>query len=187
MDSAFECLTFALNALGWAVLPSDFRNVTDAKALRRISPLDIIGEPSRVPPLAPEPGYAKIFPRLQALWKSRAAVITKVRDLHDVSKHRRTIFVGGQARSDPPDGFYEALGMPDEASRRAPLWPMAEIILKHDPKAPATGRTPKAVEPRELLEDLAPSFAALVNASGTAVLEDAQANVPLKEAQFRPE
>jgi len=86
-------------------------------------------------------------------------LIAKIRDLHDVSKHRRTIFVGGQARSDPPDGFYEALGLPEDAARRALLWPMAEIILQDDPKSPAVHRTPKAVRDGELLEDLVPSFA----------------------------
>jgi len=36
MDSALECLTFALNAFGWIVMPLGFRDVTDAKALKRI-------------------------------------------------------------------------------------------------------------------------------------------------------
>jgi hypothetical protein len=86
---------------------------------------------------------------------------------------------------DPPDGFFEALGLPDDTNRRAPLWPMAEIILKDDPKLPAIHRTPRAVRQGELLEDLVPSFATLIKTIGVATLADAHAKVPLKERQFR--
>ena len=185
MDSAFECFTFALNALGWVAMPTGFRDVTDAKALRRISPLDILGDPTKTPPLAPIPGYAQVFPTMQGAWQSDAKLIGHIRDLHDVSKHRRTVFVGGQARLDPPDGFYEALGLPEDAGRRAPLWPMAEIILQRDPKLPAVQQMPTAVRQGELLEDLVPSFAALIKISGAATLGDARANVPLEERQLR--
>ena len=185
MDSALECLTFALNSLGWVVMPAGFRDVTDAKALKRISPLDILGDAAKTPPIAPLPGYQKVFPTIQGAWQNDAQLIAQVRDLHDVSKHRRTIFVGGQGRIDPPDGFFETLGLPADAGHRALLWPMAEIILQHDPKLPAVHRRPKAVWQGELLEDLVPSFAALIKATGTAALGDAQANVPLKEKRFR--
>ena len=86
---------------------------------------------------------------------------------------------------DPPDGFFEALGLPDDPSRRFLLWPMAEIILKDDPKLPAVHRTPRAVRQSDLLETLVPSFAELIKTTGTAALTDAKANVPLKEKQFR--
>ncbi len=185
MDSALECLIFALNSLGWVVMPAGFRDVTDAKALKRISPLDILGDATKTPPIAPLAGYQTVFPTIQGAWQNEAQLIAQVRDLHDVSKHRRTIFVGGQARFDPPDGFFEALGLPEDAGRRAPLWPMAEIILKDDPKLPAVHRTPRAVRQGELLEDLVPSFAALIKTTGTAALGDAQVNVPLKENRLR--
>jgi hypothetical protein len=185
MDSAFECLTFALNAIGWVAMPTGFRDVTDAKALRQISPLDILGNTATIPPTKPLAGYRAVFPTLQAAWQNDAPLIGRVRNLHDVSKHRRTIFVGGQARLDPPDGFYEALGLSEDPRLRAPLWPMAEIILQEDPKTPAVHRTPKAVRQSDLLENLVPSFAVLISATGTAALGDAQVNVPLKEKQFR--
>lgn len=185
MDSALECLTFALNAFGWIVMPAGFRDVTDAKALKRISPLDILGDATKTPPITPLAGFQAIFPTIQGTWNNEAQLIAQIRELHDVSKHRRTIFVGGRARLDPPDGFFEALGLPEEASRRAPLWPMAEIILKDDPKLPAIHRTPRAVRQGELLEDLVPSFATLIKTTGVATLADAQAKVPLKEKQFR--
>ena len=180
-----RCLTFALNALGWIVMPSGFRDVTDAKALKRICPLDIFGDSTRIPPVAPLQGYAQVFPNFQGVWQSELRLIAQIRDLHDVSKHRQTIFVGGMARSDPPYGFYEALGIPEEAHHRALLWPMAEIILKDDPKLPAVQRTSRTVQQRELLEDLVPSFAKLIKTSSVAALADAQWQVPLKEQQFR--
>ena len=180
MDSAFECLTFALNSLGWIVMPAEFRDVRDAKALRQISPRDIVGNAQL--PLA---GYQSVFPTVQKVWQNEAQLIAQIRDLHDVSKHRRTIFVGGQARLDPPDGFFETLGLSENADCRAPLRPMAEIILQDDPKLPAVHRTPKAVRQGELIEELVPSFAALIKTTGTAALGDAQANVPLKEKRLR--
>ena len=191
MDSALECLIFALNALGWAVMPSGFWNITDGKELRRISPLDILGDPSRTPPLAPKSGHGAIFPSLKALWQGQAQLITQIRDLHDVSKHRQTIYMGGMLRSDVPDGFYEALGISKESKGkedstiRTLLCPDAEIILKPDAKSPASQRLVSTSRPRDLLEDLVPSFANFINSSGISALADAQANVPLKERVFR--
>ncbi|MCH7592025.1 MAG: hypothetical protein IH989_04495 [Planctomycetes bacterium] len=185
MDSALECLTFALNALGWVVLPTGFRDVTDTKELKRIGPFDILGAPSKTRPLAPLQGYSQIFPTIQGVWQSESQLIARVRELHDVSKHRQTIFVGGMARMDPPDGFYEALGLRKDAASRASFWPMAEIILCNDPKLPAASRTRHAVPDQELLEDLVPSFAALIRTSGATALEDAQANIPLKDTRLR--
>lgn len=185
MDSALECLVFALNALGWIVMPAGFRDVTDAKALKWISPLDIVGDATKTPPIAPLAGFQTVFPTVQRAWQNKAQLNAQIRELHDVSKHRRTIFVGGRARLDPPDGFFEALGLPDDANRRALLRPMAEIILKDDPKLPIIHGTPRTVRQSELLEDLVPSFATLIKTIGVATLADAQAKVPLKETQFR--
>jgi len=191
MDSALECLTFALNALGWAAMPSGFRDVTDGGALKRISPLDILGDPTRTTPLTPKPGYASIFPSLQALWQSQARLIGQIRDLHDVSKHRLSIFVGGKRRLDTPDGFYGSLGIPEESNNRGVsilrtlLSPEAEIILESDPKSPSVQRLAGPGGQRDLLENLVPSFAEFINSSGAAALADGQTNIPLKERQFR--
>lgn len=178
MDSAVECLTFALNALGWAVAPNEFRDITNPKQLRAVGPSDVCGDAS-------QPGFATVFPRVQALWQSHTFVLTRTRDLHDVSKHRSAIFVGSRARSDPPDGFFESLGVSSDPTRRALLLPMAEIILKADPKKPALHQGSVPVEDQEFLEELVPAFADLVNRSGHAALDDARANIPLKESQFR--
>ena len=185
MDSALECLTFALNAIGWIVMPLGFRDVTDAKALKWITPLDIRGSAATTPPTQPLAGYRAVFPTLQVAWQDEVQLIDRIRDLHDVSKHRQTIFVGGQGRLDPPDGFYEALGLAEDDPGSARFSPMAEIILKDDPKLPSVLRTPKAVRRGELLENLVPSFAALIKTTGMAALGDAQINVPLKEKHFR--
>ena len=142
VDSALECLTFALNALGWAAMPSGFWDVTDGRALRCISPLDILGTPRR----DPKPGYTTIFPSLQTLWQSQGRLIGQIRDLHDVSKHRQTIYVGGQRRLDTPVGFYESLGIAEESSNRAGailltlLCPEAENHPETRPSSPFTSK-----------------------------------------------
>jgi len=184
MDSALECLTFALNAFGWAVMPEGFRNITKANELRWISPYDLLGTPPNIRPLEPN-GYAKLFPTLQKKWQSQEHLFATIRDLHDVSKHRRTIFIGGQHRTDPPDRFYDAIGISEDENRAVLLWPMAEILLPYDPKLPAAERSPRQRQHYELLENLVPSFAELIKRSGETVLADARANVPLNESQFR--
>jgi hypothetical protein len=163
-------------------MPTGFRDVTDEKALRRISPVDILGEVGKNSALE---GYARLFPTLQAAWKSKAELIARIRDLHDVSKHRRTIFSGGKVRSDAPDGFYEMLGVPDGLSHSITLRPMAEVFLQHDPKLPEVERKPQPIRKEDLLENIVPSFSVLINETGGAALADALANVPLKEKQFR--
>lgn len=180
MDSALECLTFGINALGNAVDPTLFRNVTDAKALQAVNPADIFGR-SRVAPLS---GYTKYFPQLQTLWKNRLPLIEEIRDQHDVSKHRQVIFIGGQSRSDPPVGFYEALGIQDDPRATFPFQPMAEIILKPDPKAPRGTRTPRSSSGQRLLEELATEFVELLNESAKLACADAKNNISLPHAQF---
>jgi hypothetical protein len=87
MDSALECFTFALNALGSVVMPSGFRDVTDAKALKRIEPSEILGDTRTTPPKPPRAGYQAVFPTVQRTWLKEQKLIDRIRDLHDVSKH----------------------------------------------------------------------------------------------------
>jgi hypothetical protein len=47
MDSAMECLVFALNGLGNAVNPSEFLKVADAGNLRRVAVWNVIGNKKR--------------------------------------------------------------------------------------------------------------------------------------------
>jgi hypothetical protein len=179
MDSAVECLAFALNALGNAVAPSDFFDVANARALTQVAPWNIIGSARR----GARPGYASYFPTLTSYWQLKQRLLSRIVEQHDVSKHRTTIFVGGQARKDPPDGFYEKLGIPESA--RADYWPMAEIILEEDPKSPRATRRPSGPRGAGALEELAPEFCDFINTSGQKALEDARKTIHLREQAFR--
>lgn len=98
--------------------------------------------------------------------------------------------LGGQRQLHPPAGFYESLGIPAESSNpehsslRTLLCPEAEIILKSDPKSPSIQMPVQPNQQCDLLENLVPSFAGLINSTGTTVLADARAKVPLKKRQF---
>lgn len=185
LDSALECLTYSLNALGWIAMPSGFRDVTVASAIRQIGPLDVVGDTARTSPLLPLSGYSAVFPTVQREWQNARKMIQRICELHDVSKHRKTIFEGGRMCSDPPDGFYERHGVPDDRLLRVQLMPMEEIILKRDPKSPSAKRTPSTWSRPDLLEEIVPSFAKLIEVSGAAALQDARVNIALNENQLR--
>lgn len=183
MDSAIECLTFALNALGNSVAAEEFRNVADEKALRLVKPLDLLGDPIKgVTPLL---GYGKYFPSLQAHWQNHRTLIQKIADQHDVSKHRETIFEGGLLRDDAPLGFYEALGLGEDNQQRWIYQPMAKINLHPNPKSPRVTRTPIPVEEQVYLETLAESFCRFINESARLSLEDAQSTIVLPHRSFK--
>lgn len=184
MDSAIECITFAFNALGFCAAPQLFRDVTDATALRNISPYDILGKNQADPPRPPLEGYSNIFPSVQEYWISHEDIMFKIFEQHDVSKHRETIFSGGMARNDPPPGFYESLGLSNNPSQRALFWPMKEIILRSEPKTPHAKRVPQPVEEGVLLEDIAPQFRGFIEETGMRALKDAKRNIKLKVEQF---
>jgi len=106
MDSSVECFVFALNALGSAKSPSDFRDLADAKDLRRVSPQDILGPTSPADRDHPKPGYAKYFPRVQRFWIANESLLATIFQYHNVSKHRAAVVTGGDAttiylRADP--------------------------------------------------------------------------------------
>lgn len=184
MDSALECLIYALNALGSAAVPAAFRDVTARKDLSKISPRDILGAPEATPPKAPLRGYAAVFPTTQALWLANRELIQTIFELHDVSKHRQTIYVGGMARLDPPLGFYEALGVAGDRSQEALFWPSAEIILRPDPKAPFAGRPPAERHECPTLEGLAEKFVRFVHQVGCLALRDAKSKIMLAHNEF---
>jgi hypothetical protein len=186
MDSALECFTFTLNALGWAVKPcaSCFRDIRDWKQLKNVKPNDLLGHstlPVRKPLLL---GYAALFPKVVRIWKSRATLIERIIELHDVSKHRKTLYSGGQSRLDPPKGFFQSLGLDSSSPDRIRYHPMAEIILRDDPKQPLVQRILRTTRPKGLLEDLVPEFADLMRATGEAALADSTDNIPLTVAHF---
>lgn len=166
MDSAIECFVFMLNALGWAIAPDQFLDVTDGKTLKRIAPRNIVGTQSVL-------GYSTYFPSLQRHWAAHTELLQMITDQHDVSKHRTAISQGGQHRSDAPAGFYESLGIPDDPSARFLFWPMAEILLMPNPKGPVASRTPTSADQCPMLEQLAEQFCAFMNLSCDKALDDA--------------
>jgi hypothetical protein len=185
MDSFVECITYAFNALGFCALNNDFfRDVTKSEELRRVSPYDVLGRVDTNPSQPPLRGYESIFPSVQNYWKSKHSLLSTIFEQHDVSKHRETIFIGGMARSDPPAGFYESLGVGENASQKALFWPMKEIILKNNPKTPRIEREPQSREDQVLLEDMVPEFQKFVIETGTHALDDVKANIQLNVNQF---
>lgn len=187
MDSFIECVTYALNALGFcASSETGFRDVTCEKGLKRISPYDILGRLNSNPPQPYLSEYDKYFPGVRKYWESKKDLINMIFEQHDVSKHRETIFVGGKCRTTPPLGFFESIGIdPKNSSQNALFWPMEEIIIKSDPKIPRKDRTPQPAEGRVLLEILVPEFQKFVEKTGELALSDAKASIKLKVKEFK--
>ncbi len=177
MDSALECLVFALNAIGNAVEPSAFRDITSRKELSRVSPRNVVGGNNEQPLL----GYAKYFPTVQAEWARSANTISLVCDNHDVSKHRQATFWGGTLRDDPPDALRAAI----EADDKLIIFsPMAEVLLPRDPKAPL-GDLPKELEHWVTFEQLQGDLSLLLTTSVELALDDAVKHIPLPEKTLR--
>lgn len=185
MDSALECLVFAFNALGCAAAPTSFHDVTTRKGLNKISPRDILGVPEATPPREPLQGYSQIYKATQDHWVGQRDLVKTICELHDVSKHRQVIYEGGMARLDPPIGFYEALGVAGDRSKEALFWPFAEIILRHDPKAPLAGHVPAELEEYPTFERLAERFVRFINGMGLLALADAKSKITLPHNEFQ--
>jgi len=184
MDSAVECLAFALNALGFATSPDQFRDITSDHALRRISQKDILGEyptPSAQLPLL---GYKNICPQMQRYWQSRRDLLLLIIEQHDVSKHRETIFTGGRMRNDPPPRFYDLLGINDNDEMKVLYAPIAEIILKNNPKVAHAHREPQEVKDFIFLEDVAVESVQFVVDSGKLSGQDVKSTIILKHTNF---
>ena len=155
MDSALECLVYALNGLGFAYAPNSFRDVTDKKALARVNPRDLLGDPNADPPRVPLSGYDDVYPGVCELWRSHRDVIDRVIELYDVSKHRRTIYIGGRMRGDAPPLFFESLGVPEKHRHR--YAPAELVTLDPFPKEPDVIRFELEFPENPLrLEELAP-------------------------------
>lgn len=176
MDSALECLLYAMNAFGYGVQPEEFVDITTDKGLRSIAPWLILGSSSR----PPHPAFEKHYPNVVSVWRRYRDVIEEVQRQHDVSKHRSSTYRGGHYRNDPPPGFYSALGLPDDYPHRFDFAPMAEVILDSDLKRPVSApRDNVKYEDLRTLEDLCHDFAMLVDQACTAWLTDAGQMVKL--------
>lgn len=186
MDSAIECFVFAMNALGAAVEPKLFLDVSDYGKLTRIAPGNVLGKYDNSgtqtrPPLL---GYEKYFPELQKYWQDQREFLDLITEQHDVSKHRSRILAGGSIRKDPPPGFFEQLGIPDDRSLRHRFHPMEEIILNAQPKTPVTQRKSIPFEQIANLEALADAFRRFTNETCMKALSDAKSNIKLRHSTF---
>lgn len=180
MDSALECMVFALNALGYIVDSDKFLDVTNEKELRKIAPYNILvlKESKKFQ------GYDDYFPSLKSYWHENRDLICTISEQHNVSKHRKTIFKGGKVREDPPQGFFEKMGMEDDKEKQILFSPMAEIILTPQPKTPLQQGKPPDYKNIKL-EDIAKRFCTFINICGVKALEDAKSRVKLSYSEFR--
>lgn len=177
-DSALECFVYALNALGNSIDPASFQDVSKTSTLMKISPRNVTGD-ERNKAL---PGYSKYFPSTQEEWGRQNALIKTIVDLHDVSKHRKTIYIGGKIQSDAPPGFFEAVGVRDSDSE-VMYWPSEEVLLMTDPKQ--ADRPPSRREDYEVLEEVGPAFCDFINNITKLAMKDAKATIKLKEPKIR--
>ncbi|MBU1413961.1 hypothetical protein KKC22_20800 [Myxococcota bacterium] len=167
MDSAFECLVFALNALGQAHTPQGFRSLSDEKALKNITPKDVIGlANSQI-----GSGWLSLFPRFQQHCQNHATLNTLIAENHDVTKHRHSGFDGGTIRQDPPPCFYENLGLPKNHPRRNSIVPMQEVLIPLHPKLPEDVK-PKALSECTYLEKVIDEFCEFINQGLLLVIKD---------------
>ena len=181
MDSAIECLTFAMNALGFAAFPDAFKDVTDSRRLREVSPDNVTGRERK----ALVSGYEKLFPETQKHWQKQQPLLNRIIELHDVSKHRTTIYRGGLFDMNQPPGYFESLGFDPQESGTMLLRPHAEIILQQEPKLARSERRQLSSNPSETLEVLVPRFFAFVRESGVLLLQDAITNLTLANSEFQ--
>lgn len=183
MDSAIECMVFALNALGYIADSSNFLNAANERDLSKVAPYNILGRP---PTYATGfvRGYDDYFPLLKSCWRDNLDLIRTISEQHDVSKHRSTIYQGGRARNDPPPGFFEKLGIGDDKVKQSLFTPMEEIILSPEPKTPWRQRKHRDYESTHKLEELAERFCTFINLSGTKALEDAKGKITLSYYEF---
>ena len=183
MDSAIECMVFALNALGYIANSTQFLDVSDETKLRKISPINILGKPSDYLGGVVE-GYDNYFPSLKNHWDKNRDLINTIFEQHAVSKHRSTIFAGGSCRNDPPHGFFEKWGIQDDKGKQALFTPMAEILLTSEPKTPWRKRQPQEYKDIDKLESVAERFCTFINICGVKVLEDARGRIKLNHYEF---
>lgn len=183
MDSAIECMVFALNALGYAADLTQFLDVTNEKKLRQVSPYNILGKPPTHS--NPVKGFDTYFPSLKSYWHENQDLIYIISEQHDVSKHRSAIFSGGKIRTDPPPGFFEGLGIENNGGEQIRVSPWAEIILTRQPKIPWRQRKLRDCKDVKKLEDIVEEFCTFINICGLKAVEDAKDRIKLNYYEFR--
>lgn len=171
MDSAIECLIFALNSLGFAVEPSSFIDIANENAIKGIKPVNIMGKKNQIP------GYDEYFPHTKEYMLEHKDLLEIIIEQHDVSKHRQAIFQGGICRFDPPEDFFKKRGIEDNAENRVLHAPFAEIMLMREPKMPESKRKSMSYREHDKLEDIGPRFCTFMNELGYKAKNDAQVRI----------
>ena len=177
IDSAIECLVFALNALGYTVKKSGFLNIGDTSSLKEIMPKNLLGNTQNE--FKPLPGYTEFYPTTVALWASSRPLLDLVFEQHDISKHRHVIYQGGSTRTDAPPGFWDQVDTPEE--NRWHFFPVHDVILGNDLRQPLEKRKQQKVDEFVYLEDIAEEFFTFISATGRTVLDDSKLNIPLNK------
>lgn len=166
MDSTLECWTFALNALGFGVLPSQFHDIGNSASLKRISPECIIGKLNRR-----SQGFDTVFPSVSELWRQNEESIRIIIENHDVSKHRHWNLFGWASRADPPPGILEAHGVSSWLGLGPYRVPMSQILLPRDPKLPRRERQSGLNHWVDLIQ-LKPKFDHILDMTSKLALKD---------------
>jgi hypothetical protein len=169
MDSAIECWVFALNALGYGVLPASFLDIRDEGALRRISIENVIGK-------RPIEGWTELYPSVSQLWKAGEDRLRLIMNNHDVSKHRHSNFWGGTLRNDPPEELLQSFGLSSAAQLPFHSTPMKSILVPKEPKL-ALENHPKDLAQWRDLSDVKTEFDDLMVKTAACALEDARASI----------
>ncbi len=177
MDSALECLVFALNAFGQAVDKSGFRDVSDEKELLRISPRDVFG-PKAIP------GWGQIYPTFKKQLVESEPLLAILIDNHDVSKHRQHTFSGGKRRNDAPEGYLEQFGMSRDDPRRFVISPMESVLIPKAPKLPMDDQ-PSELSEWTTLEALIDDFSRFMESVRVVAAQDALKNIILPIPELR--
>ena len=139
MDSALECLVYALNALGNGISASEFQDVSSTSNLKKISS----GQRHEKGTVS---GYGKYFPSFQSLWIAHGDTgLRAIVEQHDVSESTdfAAHFPGGFHRMDPPEELLVSCNVQGrELMHYAPLAPFAEIyaLLLQTPNCPFLSR-----------------------------------------------
>jgi hypothetical protein len=175
MDSTIECCTYALNALGCAVAPAYFLDISVDKKLKDINPFNILGTPSK----SPLSGYTAVFPDVQRYWQERRDLLVAIIEQHDVSKHRKaTILDGWTYRNDPPDDMKVFLdGLSDY--ERQEYMPRANFILDAQVKTPNARIAAGKGMPFFYLGGTMEGFRAFIQKTGELAYRNANTHISL--------
>jgi hypothetical protein len=176
MDSAIECYVFTMNALGNSVLPNEFCDVSDAAALRRIGPNNILGGGPN-DRRNPVPGYQILFPKSSRFWDSNRDLLHLIMEHHDVNKHRKSSANSWDYRTDPPENFFEEiekeLGEKLDVFGRSDFSPPGKIFMSSSPKLPGSHMSSETYT----LESLTQEFHKFIYDLLILTVEDVQENI----------